>query len=65
MSDDRFAATDLIETEGSIEHAAEVMAGEQSAGTFVAVQLANLPTTLDPTVQLIRCRAAARSSIQR
>lgn len=34
---DRFTATYLIETAHGLEHAAEVMAGEQSAGTFVRV----------------------------
>jgi ribulose-bisphosphate carboxylase large chain len=37
MSADRVTATYLIETPHSLEHAAEVLAGEQSSGTFVAV----------------------------
>jgi ribulose-bisphosphate carboxylase large chain len=37
MSDERFTATYLIETAHEPERAAEVMAGEQSAGTFVRV----------------------------
>ena len=35
MSADRFTATYLIETAHPLEHAAQVMAGEQSAGTFM------------------------------
>src|SRR4051794_29111574 len=35
MSDERFIATYLIETSHAPEQAAEVMAGEQSSGTFV------------------------------
>lgn len=37
MSEDRVLATYLIETPHSLEHAAEVIAGEQSSGTFVSV----------------------------
>ena len=37
MSAERVTATYLIETPHSLEHAAEVLAGEQSSGTFVAV----------------------------
>ncbi len=37
MSADCVTATYLIETPYSLEHAAEVLAGEQSSGTFVAV----------------------------
>ena len=37
MSQDRVLATYLIETPHSLEHAATVIAGEQSSGTFVAV----------------------------
>ena len=37
MSADRILATYLIETPHSVERAAEVIAGEQSSGTFVAV----------------------------
>lgn len=37
MSEDRVVATYLIETPHALEHAAEVIAGEQSSGTFVAV----------------------------
>ncbi|MCA9884888.1 MAG: ribulose 1,5-bisphosphate carboxylase, partial [Anaerolineae bacterium] len=37
MSADRFTATYLIETAHPLEHAAQVMAGEQSAGTFMRV----------------------------
>jgi ribulose-bisphosphate carboxylase large chain len=37
MSQDRVQATYLIETPHSLEHAAAVMAGEQSSGTFVSV----------------------------
>lgn len=37
MSADRVLATYLIETPHSLEHAATVIAGEQSSGTFVAV----------------------------
>jgi ribulose-bisphosphate carboxylase large chain len=37
MTDERFTATYLIETSHTPEHAAEVMAGEQSSGTFVRV----------------------------
>ena len=37
MTEDRVLATYLIETPHSLEHAAEVIAGEQSSGTFVAV----------------------------
>ena len=37
MSQDRVLATYLIETPHSLEHAAAVMAGEQSSGTFVSV----------------------------
>jgi ribulose-bisphosphate carboxylase large chain len=37
MSEERFTATYLIETAHDPERAAEVMAGEQSAGTFVRV----------------------------
>jgi ribulose-bisphosphate carboxylase large chain len=35
MSSDRIVATYLIETPHPVEHAAEVVAGEQSSGTFV------------------------------
>ena len=35
MSQDRVLATYLIETPHSLEHAAAVIAGEQSSGTFV------------------------------
>jgi ribulose-bisphosphate carboxylase large chain len=34
---DRFTATYLIETAHPLQEAAEIMAGEQSAGTFVRV----------------------------
>ncbi|MBK8018361.1 MAG: ribulose-bisphosphate carboxylase large subunit family protein [Betaproteobacteria bacterium] len=37
MTDDRVVAAYLIETPHSLEHAAEVIAGEQSSGTFVSV----------------------------
>ena len=37
MNADRVKATYLIETPHSLEHAAAVLAGEQSSGTFVAV----------------------------
>jgi ribulose-bisphosphate carboxylase large chain len=37
MSDERILATYWIETPHSVERAAEVIAGEQSSGTFVAV----------------------------
>ncbi|WP_126428677.1 ribulose-bisphosphate carboxylase large subunit family protein [Brevibacillus marinus] len=37
MADERIIATYLIETAFPLEYAAEVMAGEQSTGTFVAV----------------------------
>jgi ribulose-bisphosphate carboxylase large chain len=37
MSDERFSATYLIETAHDPQRAAEIMAGEQSAGTFVRV----------------------------
>ncbi len=37
MNEDRILATYLIETPHSLEHAATVIAGEQSSGTFVAV----------------------------
>jgi ribulose-bisphosphate carboxylase large chain len=37
MNDNRIVATYLIETPYSLEHAATVIAGEQSSGTFVAV----------------------------
>src|SRR5438067_1082108 len=37
MTDERFVATYLIETSHAPEQAAEVMAGEQSSGTFVRV----------------------------
>ena len=37
MSNDRVLATYLIETPHALEHAATVLAGEQSSGTFVAV----------------------------
>ncbi len=37
MKPDRVLATYLIETPHSLEHAAAVMAGEQSSGTFVSV----------------------------
>ena len=37
MSADRVTATYLIETPHGLEHAAAVLAGEQSSGTFVAV----------------------------
>jgi len=37
MSSDRILATYLIETPAPVERAAEVIAGEQSSGTFVAV----------------------------
>lgn len=37
MSDDRVVAAYLIETPHALEHAAEVIAGEQSSGTFVSV----------------------------
>jgi 3-oxoisoapionate-4-phosphate transcarboxylase/hydrolase len=37
MNQDRVLATYLIETPHSLEHAAAVMAGEQSSGTFVSV----------------------------
>jgi ribulose-bisphosphate carboxylase large chain len=37
MSQDRVLATYLIETPHSLEHAAAVIAGEQSSGTFVSV----------------------------
>lgn len=37
MNKDRVIATYLIETPYSLEHAAEVMAGEQSTGTFISV----------------------------
>src|SRR5215213_5158791 len=35
MSSERIVATYLIETPHPVEHAAEVVAGEQSSGTFV------------------------------
>jgi ribulose-bisphosphate carboxylase large chain len=37
MNEERIVATYLIETPHSLEHAATVIAGEQSSGTFVAV----------------------------
>ena len=37
MNQDRVFATYLIETPHSLEHAAAVIAGEQSSGTFVSV----------------------------
>jgi ribulose-bisphosphate carboxylase large chain len=37
MNQDRILATYWIETPGSLEQAAEVMAGEQSTGTFISV----------------------------
>lgn len=37
MSADRVTVTYLIETPQGLEYAAEVLAGEQSSGTFVAV----------------------------
>jgi len=37
MSQDRVLATYLIETPHSLEHAAAVIAGEQSSGTFVSI----------------------------
>ena len=37
MSEDRVLATYLIETPHALEHAAAVIAGEQSSGTFVSV----------------------------
>jgi ribulose-bisphosphate carboxylase large chain len=37
VSEDRVLATYLIETPHSLEHAAAVLAGEQSSGTFVSV----------------------------
>lgn len=37
MSEDRVLATYLIETPHALEHAAAVVAGEQSSGTFVSV----------------------------
>jgi len=37
MNEDRVVATYLIETPHSLEHAAAVIAGEQSSGTFVSV----------------------------
>ena len=37
MNQDRVLATYLIETPHSLEHAAAVIAGEQSSGTFVSV----------------------------
>ncbi|MBI1397252.1 MAG: ribulose 1,5-bisphosphate carboxylase [Betaproteobacteria bacterium] len=37
MTDDRVLATYLIESPHALEHAAEVIAGEQSSGTFVSV----------------------------
>ncbi|MFN0315277.1 MAG: ribulose-bisphosphate carboxylase large subunit family protein [Burkholderiales bacterium] len=37
MNEDRIFATYLIETPHSLDHAATVIAGEQSSGTFVAV----------------------------
>src|SRR5215210_2146157 len=37
MSQDRVLATYLIETPHALEHAAAVIAGEQSSGTFVSV----------------------------
>jgi ribulose-bisphosphate carboxylase large chain len=37
MDQDRVVATYLVETPHSLEHAAAVIAGEQSSGTFVAV----------------------------
>ena len=37
MSEDRVLATYLIETPHSLEHAAAMIAGEQSSGTFVSV----------------------------
>ena len=37
MTDDRVVTAYLIETPHSLEHAAEVIAGEQSSGTFVSV----------------------------
>src|SRR5690348_10229456 len=37
MSTDRVLATYIIETPHALEHAAEVLAGEQSSGTFVSV----------------------------
>jgi len=37
MSQDRILATYLIETPHALEHAAAVIAGEQSSGTFVSV----------------------------
>jgi ribulose-bisphosphate carboxylase large chain len=37
MSQDRVVATYLIETPHPLEHAAAVLAGEQSSGTFVSV----------------------------
>jgi ribulose-bisphosphate carboxylase large chain len=37
MNQERVVATYLIETPHSLEHAAAVLAGEQSSGTFVSV----------------------------
>ena len=37
MNEDRVLATYLIETPHALEHAAAVIAGEQSSGTFVSV----------------------------
>jgi hypothetical protein len=37
VSEDRVLAKYLIETPHALEHAAAVMAGEQSSGTFVSV----------------------------
>ena len=37
MATERILATYLIETAGSLDHAAAVLAGEQSTGTFIAV----------------------------
>lgn len=35
MDSDRILATNLVETPHPVEHAVEVLAGEQSSGTFV------------------------------
>ena len=43
MSSERIVATYLIETPHPVEHAAEVVAGEQSSGTFVELRGRRIP----------------------
>ena len=56
MSQDRVLATYLIETPHSLEHAAAVIAGEQSSGTFVSVpgETPELKTRFGAQVQNIK-----------